>query len=126
MFHPFIDDGRGERCGQHRHLATEIGTAGKRFGLLAAGRYEPRNRPATISNRHLVTLSHLVDQRGEILPGFTYACFLHHHIVLHVAQNRNQSRSRNSTGVKDNHWPFEIQRSYPFGEHVELAPQHGE
>src|ERR1700719_4102496 len=83
---PLIDDRSGERCGQHWHLATEIGSAYKGFGLLAAGRYEPRNRPATISDRYLVTLAHLFDQRGEVLPSFTYTCFLHGRIVLHVAQ----------------------------------------
>src|ERR1700677_908700 len=79
---PLIDDGCGERCGQHWHLAAEIGAASKRLGLLAAGRYEPRNRPATISDCHLVTLAHLFDQRGEVLPSFTYTRFLHGSIVL--------------------------------------------
>src|ERR1700677_1883816 len=83
---PLIDDGGSERCGQHWHLAAEIGTACQGFGLLVAGRYESRNRPATISDRHLVTLAHLFDQCGEVLSSFTNTCFLHGHIVLHVAQ----------------------------------------
>src|ERR1700728_1445378 len=87
---PLIDDGGSERCGQHWHLAAEIGAACKRFGLLAAGRYEPRNRPATISDRHLVTLAHLFDQSGEVLPSFTNTSFLHGYIVLHVAQTRKR------------------------------------
>src|SRR5450631_3498498 len=74
---PLIDDGGGERGGQHWHLAAEFCTARKGYGLLAAGRYEPCNRPATISDRHLVTLADLFNQRGEILPSFTYTCFLH-------------------------------------------------
>ena len=85
-----IDDGGGERCGQHWHHASESGTTGKGFDLLAAGRHEPCNRPATIGDRHLVALADLFDQRGEVLPSFTDCLLLSWFMVLHVAQIRKR------------------------------------
>ena len=47
-------------------------------------------RPASVSYRNLVALSHLVNEGGKVLSRFADAGFFHGCIVLQVAQYRNE------------------------------------
>jgi hypothetical protein len=85
-FGSLVDDGFGKGHRQHPHPAAESGAAPEGLGSLGPGRHKPRNRPATISNSHLVALPDLFNQGSKVLPGFTYARLFHWPIVLHVAQ----------------------------------------
>jgi hypothetical protein len=56
-----------------------------------------------------VTLANLINEGGEVLPRFTYACFFHFIIVLQVAQIRKQAGSWAHNATFDASEPYELQ-----------------
>src|SRR5438309_2569503 len=80
-----IENGGRERLGQLWHPASKCRTATERLSVCGAGRYQSRDGLASIRNCDFVPLSNLSNQCRQVLPGFTYSCFFHPAIVLHVA-----------------------------------------
>src|SRR5438045_4589271 len=84
-----IENGGRERLGQLWHPASKCRTATERLGVCGTGRHQSRDGLASVRNRDFVPLSNLSNQRRQVLPGFTYSCFFHPAIVLHVALTCN-------------------------------------
>src|SRR6184192_3839974 len=80
-----IENGGRERLGQLWHPASKCRTATKRLSVCGTGRHQSRDGLASIRNCDFVPLSNLSNQCRQVLPGFTYSCFFHPAIVLHVA-----------------------------------------
>src|SRR5436190_12191443 len=80
-----IENGGRERLGQLWHPASKCRTATERLSVCGTGRHQSRDGLASIRNCDFVPLSNLSNQCRQVLPGFTYSCFFHPAIVLHVA-----------------------------------------
>src|SRR6266705_3503811 len=80
-----IENGGRERLGQLWHPALKWRTATERLSVCGTGRHQSRDSLASIRNCDFVPLSNLSNQCRQVLPGFTYSCFFHPAIVLHVA-----------------------------------------
>src|SRR6266566_1470440 len=86
---PAIENCGRERLGQVWHPASKCRTATERLGVCGTGRHQSRDGLASVRNRDFVPLSNLSNQCRQVLPGFTYSCFFHPAIVLHVALTCN-------------------------------------
>src|SRR5204862_8138500 len=84
-----IENGGRERLGQLWHPASKCRTATERLSVCGTGRHQSRDGLASIRNCDFVPLSNLSNQCRQVLPRFTYSCFFHPAIVLHVALSCN-------------------------------------
>lgn len=65
---------------------------------------QPSHGLAAVGDRDLMPLSHLGNQLRQVLPSFTYSCFLHVFIVLHVAQMSRMASSRYGLALLRTPW----------------------
>src|SRR2546430_4975831 len=91
-----IENGGRERLGQLWHPASKCRTATERLGVCGTGRHQSRDGLASIRNCDFVPLSNLSNQCRQVLPGFTYSCFFHPAIVLHVDRKSTRLNSSHS------------------------------
>lgn len=79
---------------EHRHLATERREIRYALAARTVGRHQLCDGSTPLRDDDLAPLSHLVEEKREVLAGFADAGSAHEPIVLHVAHGVN----RNATG----------------------------
>src|SRR5437899_5136608 len=100
-----IENGGRERLVQLWHPASKCRTATERLSVCGTGRHQSRDGLASIRNCDFVPLSNLSNQCRQVLPGFTYSCFFHPAIVLHVALACNRPIGNDQVSRAGACWP---------------------
>jgi hypothetical protein len=79
-----------DRGGEHRHLAPEGREVRHTPASRTVERHQLRDGPSPLHDHNLAPLSHLVEEKREVLAGFANAGSPHDAMALHVAHGVNR------------------------------------